>query len=95
MPLIDAVRQQPEAARQWSGKIGVDLSDAKIINSLLLHFSLAANPDGAVLFSSIKAAHVKGNALDAASGTRYDPAQIARFVEFVDAMLGAAPETPA
>ncbi|HEY1922769.1 MAG TPA: aldo/keto reductase, partial [Tepidisphaeraceae bacterium] len=91
MPLVNAVRERPDVAKQWSEKVGVDLADAKILNSLLLHYSLKANPDGVVLFSSIKAAHVKGNALDAAAGSRYDSVQIARFVEFVDVMLGAMP----
>ena len=92
MPLVNAVRERSTVAQEWSGKIGVDLSDTKVLNSLLLHYSLQANPEGVVLFSSIKAAHVEGNALDAAAGRRYDPTQIARFVEFVDAMLG--PATP-
>ncbi|MGD0540169.1 MAG: aldo/keto reductase [Tepidisphaeraceae bacterium] len=95
LPLVNAVRERPAVAREWVAKIGVDLSDAKAINSLLLHYSLGANPDGVVLFSSIRAQHVQANALDAASGSRYDAKQLACFVEFVDAILGPAPRTPA
>jgi diketogulonate reductase-like aldo/keto reductase len=91
-PLISAIQARPAVAKKWTEKIGVDLSDTKIHNSLLLHFSLQANPNGVVLFSSVKSPHIKGNALDAAMTNRYDPAQIARFVEFVDTMLG--PATP-
>ncbi|HEX4053927.1 MAG TPA: aldo/keto reductase [Tepidisphaeraceae bacterium] len=87
-PLLEAIRNRPDAARQCAQEIGIERLDAKAISSLLLHYDLQTNPDGLVLFASINAAHVEANALDAAT-SKYDSKQMSRFVEFVDAMLGA------
>jgi aryl-alcohol dehydrogenase-like predicted oxidoreductase len=93
-PLMEAMRARPREARKWAAEIGADVSDAGVVNSLLLHYSLAANPGGVVLFSSLKPAHVESNAKDAASVGRFDARQLARFVEFVDDMLGGSAPTP-
>jgi D-threo-aldose 1-dehydrogenase len=88
--LAEAIQARPQEARKWSADIAADLLDGKVINSLLLHYSLSTNPDGVVLFASLKAGHVEANAKEAASAGRYDAKQLARFVEFVDVMLGGA-----
>jgi aryl-alcohol dehydrogenase-like predicted oxidoreductase len=84
--LTEAIRTQPQAARDFAKEIGIDPLDTKAIGSLLLHYSLQTNTDGIVLFSTTDSGRVRANAQDAASA-RYDPSQIARFVDFVDAML--------
>jgi len=84
--LLNAVGEQSALVDTFSSEIGVDLRQRETIGSLLLHYALASNPDGVVLFSSSNASRVSANVRDADSA-RYDERQLSRFVEFVDAAL--------
>jgi len=84
--LQNAVVEKSTLVDKFSSEIGVDLRQPETIGSLLLHYALASNPDGVVLFSSSNTLRVSANACDAGSA-RYNQRQLSRFVEFVDAAL--------
>jgi aryl-alcohol dehydrogenase-like predicted oxidoreductase len=53
---------QPELARQWSDALGVDISTAGELESLLLSYELRANDRGVVLCSTSSEQHLVRNA---------------------------------
>jgi aryl-alcohol dehydrogenase-like predicted oxidoreductase len=87
--LREAVQTHPDITFEKSQRIGVDLRDPANIASLILHYALQSNPDGVVLFSSTNPAHVEANVREARA-ERFDGAQLAEFVRFVDEILRAS-----
>jgi aryl-alcohol dehydrogenase-like predicted oxidoreductase len=87
--LRDAVKAFPQIARESSQQIGADLTDPKLIASLLLHYALRSNHEGIVLFSSTSPTHVEANVREAIS-KRFDDAQLGHFLAFVDKVLSAS-----
>lgn len=85
--LRDAVLAFPQAARESSRQIGVDLADSGVIASLLLHYALRSNSAGIVLFSTTNPAHLEANVREAQS-QRFDDTQLKHFLAFVDKVLG-------
>jgi D-threo-aldose 1-dehydrogenase len=73
-----------ELAKQWADKLGVSEFDENTLAELMLNYAADANRDGLVLFSSRDPARVSKN-VDALAISRFPPAQIAAFAEFVAA----------
>jgi aryl-alcohol dehydrogenase-like predicted oxidoreductase len=92
--LREAAQAHPDITSEKSPEIGADLRDPATISSLLLHYALRSNADGVVLFSSTNPAHIEANVKEARS-QRFDDAQLAEFVRFVDKVLSAQGETGA
>ena len=60
-PIFDAAMQQIEFTKHYSNRIGLNLSSKQEIIGLLLAYASFVNPNGIVLFSSIKPEHVSKN----------------------------------
>ena len=71
-----------DVAREWTEKLGADVSQAATISGLLLNYAVAANPDGLVLFSSMKPETVAKNA-EAVFAPEFSAAQVTQFAELV------------
>jgi D-threo-aldose 1-dehydrogenase len=65
--------------RRWCDELDVDLGQPEILASLVLASALSANPNGIVLFSSRKPAHIQANVRAAA-----DPARAVRSRRFLE-----------
>jgi D-threo-aldose 1-dehydrogenase len=91
--LRDAVKADPQLARESSRQIGADLADPDVIASLLLRYALRSNSSGIVLFASTNPAHIEANVREVHS-QRFDDLQLASFITFVDKVLGLT-ENPA
>ncbi len=88
-PLLKAVAEHPHIAREFSKYLNVDLTDSKVIVSLLLDYALRQNDRGVVLFSSTDPRHVSANARGLET-PMYDSAQSAGFLDFVQEIGNAA-----
>lgn len=86
--LREAIAAHPEIAEQFSLRIGAELRNPEVIGSLLLHYALRSNTEGAVLFSSSDPKRLDANVRDSES-RGYSDAQLSTFVEFVDEILKA------
>jgi D-threo-aldose 1-dehydrogenase len=87
-PLREAIAAHPEIAEQFSLRIDAELRNPEVIGSLLLHYALRSNTEGAVLFSSSDPKRLAANVRDSES-RGYSDAQLSTFVEFVDEILKA------
>jgi aryl-alcohol dehydrogenase-like predicted oxidoreductase len=86
--LREAIAAHPEIAEQFSFRVDAELRDPEVIGSLLLHYALRSNTEGAVLFSTSDPKRLAANMRDAES-RGYSDAQLSRFVAFVDEILKA------
>lgn len=89
-PLREAIVAHPDIAEQFSLRLNAELRNPEVIGSLLLHYALWSNTDGAILFSSSNPKRLAVNVRDAES-PGYRDAQLSSFVEFVDEILKARP----
>jgi aryl-alcohol dehydrogenase-like predicted oxidoreductase len=85
--LREAIVTHPETARTFSAELGSDLTDPKVVGSLLLHYALSSNADGVVLFSSTDLGRITMNVRDAESVCQ--PRHLSVFVRFVDEILNS------
>lgn len=60
---------------RWSGLVGSDLADPQALSALMLKAALLENPEGIVLFSSKRAAHIRNNVAVAEDATLESPAR--------------------
>ncbi len=74
-PLRSGLRAQPELCRRWSNAIGVDLSDAAVLASVLLKGALDVSPDALILFSSRRKEQLRANAAVADGPALQGPAR--------------------
>jgi D-threo-aldose 1-dehydrogenase len=86
--LREAIAAHPEIAEQFSLRIDAELRNPEVIGSLLLHYALRSNSEGAVLFSSSDPKRLAANVRNSESRGYSDP-QLSTFVEFVDEILKA------
>lgn len=77
-PIERILARDAELAAEWSGRLGVDVSQHSVLADLLLAHSLAANPGGIVLFSSGDPGRIAANAALVAE-PRYESAQLREF----------------
>jgi D-threo-aldose 1-dehydrogenase len=87
-PLREAIAEHPEIAEQFSLLIDAELRNPEVIGSLLLHYALRSNTEGAVLFSSSDPKRLAANVRDSES-RGYSDAQLSTFAKFVDEILKA------
>ena len=87
--LQTSVRNTPDKVRAFQAQTQLDLTDSRVLGSLLVHYALQAN-SGPILFSSADAARITANVRDASTGG-YDAAQMQAFTAFVDACMAAQP----
>jgi D-threo-aldose 1-dehydrogenase len=80
--LLELAEARPDAARDWSRRLGVDMSSAAELAGLLLAAALQLNPGGIVLFSSGDARRIEQNAR-VARESPYEPSQVAEFLRLV------------
>jgi D-threo-aldose 1-dehydrogenase len=80
--LLEMAATQPDTARDWSRRLGVDTSEAAEIAGLLLAAALQANAEGIVLFSSGDPKRIEQNARIAREEP-YEPAQVAEFMRLL------------
>jgi D-threo-aldose 1-dehydrogenase len=88
--LTDEITRHAQQAREFSLRMNLDLSDPKVINSILVHYALRSNSQGVVLFSSTNPLHISANVreLDVQD---YDESQWLQFLELAN-ILSAQPE---
>ena len=72
-----------KSARNWSAKLAVDCSKDETISALMLNYSVQANPNGLVLFSSKDASRVSRN-VRAVLEPELSPAQVELFGQLVE-----------
>lgn len=72
-----------EIAGNWSAELAVDCSKGGTISALLLNYSVQANPNGLVLFSSKDASRVNRN-VRAVLEPEVSPAQVELFGQLVE-----------
>lgn len=87
--LLEAIAAEQALAGKYSAEMNVDLTDAGVIGSLLLHYALRANPDGVILFASMSPERISSNVRDAESSP-YSDQQLSSFVKFGKAFLKSA-----
>lgn len=78
--LMKYLSGQPALARQWSGQVGADCSDARVIAGLMLSYAVSANGSGPVLFSSSAPARIRDN-VRTLEESAFQPEQIRNFAE--------------
>jgi D-threo-aldose 1-dehydrogenase len=94
--IVAHVTADAEARRRWSDAIGVDCGSREAVASLVLRQAIRENPDGVVLFGTIRADHIA--AAGASAGVPAERAdELDAFVRLIDAELrpAAAPNTGA
>ena len=72
-----------EIAGNWSKELAVDCSKDETISALMLNYSVQANPNGLVLFSSKDASRVNRN-VRAVLEPELSPAQVELFGQLVE-----------
>ena len=72
-----------EIAGSWSAELAVDCSRDETISALMLNYSVQADPNGLVLFSSNDASRVNGN-VRAVLEPDLSPAQVELFGQLVE-----------
>jgi hypothetical protein len=72
-----------DTARQpWRDAVGVDCGDRQVIAGLLLRWAIRANPDGVVLFGTIRADHIQA----AVTGVDRKDGDLDAFLRLIDAV---------
>jgi D-threo-aldose 1-dehydrogenase len=77
--------ENPDVATEWSEELGVDCGDDRVLAALMLHYAVATNGRGPVLFSTTRAENVVRNAT--ALAEQPSPTTLERFATLV----GTAP----
>ena len=77
-----SLKAHTELARNWSTKLAVDCSKDETISALMLNYSVQANPNGLVLFSSKDVSRVSRN-VRAVLEPDISPAQVELFGQLV------------
>jgi D-threo-aldose 1-dehydrogenase len=90
--LREAVRANPEIARDGSQRVNANLSDPAVIAGLFLSCALRSNAEGVVLFSSKNPSHIEANVREA-KASRFNDDQLTQFSAFVDRVLSAADQS--
>jgi D-threo-aldose 1-dehydrogenase len=72
-----------ETVENWSKKLAVDCSKDETISALMLNYSVQANPNGLVLFSSNDASRVNRN-VRAVLEPEFSPSQVELFGQLVE-----------
>jgi diketogulonate reductase-like aldo/keto reductase len=86
--LTDSVSERPEVSKRFSEAMELDLTDSRVLGSLLLDYALAGGP-GFVLFSSTQPSRITENVRSAAT-VSYAQRQRELFAEFADDLLAPA-----
>ena len=84
-----AVVQNPSQAARWSELTGADVKSREQLSALLLAYSLAKNPGGKVLFSTLHAGHLRANAATAGQLKKYEPRQFDELERIVASLPAA------
>lgn len=74
--------ERPTVGKAWSGELGIDLTDPKVLADAMLAYAVAANPEGVVLFSTTKPQRIEAN-VRAVERPVLDPERAFRFAELV------------
>jgi D-threo-aldose 1-dehydrogenase len=77
------LKSQGEIAGNWSAELAVDCSKDETISALMLNYSVQADPNGLVLFSSKDASRVSRN-VKAVLEPELSPAQVELFGQLVE-----------
>jgi D-threo-aldose 1-dehydrogenase len=77
------LKSQGEIAGNWSAALAVDCSKEETISALMLNYSVQADPNGLVLFSSKDASRVSRN-VKAVLEPELSPAQVELFGQLVE-----------
>jgi D-threo-aldose 1-dehydrogenase len=88
-PIVEHVAADPERRRQWRAAAGCDCADPGAVASLLLRLAARENPDGVVLFSSIRTEHVLSAAAVLGAGRGVE--DLDAFVCLLDAQVRVGP----
>jgi D-threo-aldose 1-dehydrogenase len=90
-PIVEHVAADPARRREWLSASGCDCADPGVVASLLLRLAISENPDGVVLFSTIRAEHVVSCA--AVLGAHRDAGEedLHAFTRLLDAQVRARP----
>jgi D-threo-aldose 1-dehydrogenase len=87
--LLSAIALRPDIAKELSLPMNVDLTDPRVVASLMLHYALRSNSHGIVLFSSTDPRHISANVREL-EAPDFDEAQWARFLKFAQETLSLA-----
>ena len=85
-PMLEWASAQPDVARRWSGRLGVDVTSPAELAGLLLAAALRLNPDGMVLFSTGDPRRIEHNAR-VARERPYERAQVAEFMRLIGGLV--------
>jgi D-threo-aldose 1-dehydrogenase len=59
LPALRHFLDRPDAAAQWSDRLGIDVASPGVLPALLLRDALRRNPTGPVLFTSTQVRHIR------------------------------------
>jgi len=85
--IVKHVGADPERPRRWRKAVGRDCEDPEVVASLLLARARRENPEGVVLFSTTRVAHVHSAAEATARAGPDDDRALDAFVGLIDAEL--------
>jgi D-threo-aldose 1-dehydrogenase len=84
--IVAYVSADPDRRRRWGDAVGGDCADPTVTAALLLRRAASRNPDGVVLFSTIRADHLL-SAVRAGTPGKASPLNLEAFIGLIDAEL--------
>jgi len=85
------VTRSAQRAAEWTDAVGADCSDRRVLGELMLAWSVLANPEGVVLFSSRKSRRIRANAGLSAPDSRRDKVEALAALVRVELLSPKAP----
>jgi D-threo-aldose 1-dehydrogenase len=85
--IVEHVGADPERRRRWRQAVGRDCEDPEVVAALLLARARRENPEGVVLFSTMREAHVRSASEAIADAAPDDNNALDAFVGLIDAEL--------
>jgi aryl-alcohol dehydrogenase-like predicted oxidoreductase len=86
-PIVEHVAVDPKRRREWREAVGCDCAAPEAVASLLLRWAVRENPDGVVLFSTIRTHHLLSAAAAVAADRHGEDDDLDAFVSLLDAQV--------
>jgi D-threo-aldose 1-dehydrogenase len=85
--IVHHVTSEPERRHAWRERVGRDCGDPEVVAALLLRQAARENPEGVVLFSTIRTEHVRSAVQAIADPPRGDAEELDAFMALLNAQL--------